>query len=64
MELKDYYKEKADKVTLKDYHFIDWYFYHYYNNKKFKIVADLFYIIYVIAISIITSYITLTIVCG
>lgn len=54
--------KKDNKVTLKDYDFIEWYLYHYYNNKKFKVVVDLIYFIYIIAISIIASYITATII--
>lgn len=62
MELKDYYKKKNHKVTIKEYGFIDWYLYHYYNERKFKLVADLIYVIYIIIICIITSYITVTII--
>lgn len=64
MELRDYYKKVDHKVTLKNYHFIDWYFYHYYNNKKFRVIANLIYIIYIIAVSVIASYVTATIICG
>ncbi len=46
------------KVTLKDYSFAEWFFYHYDNSILFNVLLILFQII----IGVITCYITIAII--
>jgi len=48
-----------EKVTLKDYYFIDWFLYHCENSIWFNLLLTLIQIV----IGIIASYITITICC-